>query len=106
MPGFETLQHREVGAHRLELAVHPARSLEHDAAELGGLRAAPAANEQRHAELRLELADLVGHVRLHGVQRVGRGRERAFLGDREQGLELAQLHVVLAPFRRPHGAIG
>ena len=37
-----------------------------------------------HAELVLELAHLLGHVRLHRVQRVGRGGERPLLGDRER----------------------
>ena len=30
VPGLETLQQREVGAHRFELALHPARPLEHE----------------------------------------------------------------------------
>ena len=31
-------------------------------------------------------------VRLHGVQRLGRGRERAVLGDGDEGCELAEVH--------------
>ena len=95
VPGFEPLQQREVGAHRLELAVHAAGALEHERAELGRLGAPAAAHEQRHAELGLELAHLVGHVRLHGRQRVGGGGERPLLGDREQRVEVSELHVTL-----------
>ena len=62
---------------------------------------APAAapGEQRDAELGLELADLVGHVRLHRAQRVGGGGERALLVDGDQRVEMAQLHGV--PFVGP-----
>ncbi len=90
--GVETLEQRDVGAHRFELALDATRTVEHQQAELGGLGAAPAAHEQRHPELGLELAHLVGHVRLHRRQRVGGGGERPFLGDGEQRLEVAELH--------------
>ena len=60
--------------------------VEHDPARTrSARRAAAAADEQLHAELGLELADLVGDVRLHRVQAVGGRGERALLGDREQG---------------------
>ena len=65
------------------------RALEDDEPELGGLGAPPAAHEHRNAELHLELPDLVGDVRLHGVERVGGGGERAFFGDGEEGVEVA-----------------
>ena len=94
---FETLQHGEVGSHRLQLALHTAPAFQHDRAELGGLRAAPPAHEQRDPELSLELADLVGDVRLHRVQSVGGGGERSFLRDREQRLEVPELHRASRP---------
>ena len=75
-------------SHRLELALHAPGPVEHDEPELGGLGTPPAAHQQRHAELVLELAHLVGHVRLHRRQRVGGGGERALLVDGEQGLEM------------------
>ncbi len=68
VPGVETLEQRDVGAHRFELPLHTTRTVEHQQTELGRLRTAPAAHEQWHAELGLQLAHLVGHVRLHGRQ--------------------------------------
>ena len=50
------------------------------------------------AELVLELADLLGDVRLDRAQGVGGGGERAFLGDGEQRVEMAELHL---PHRLP-----
>src|SRR4029079_16820958 len=38
--GIEALQQRDVGAHRLELAVDPSRAVEHEQAGLGWLRSA------------------------------------------------------------------
>ena len=58
-----------------------------------GHRAAPVPHEQLHAELGFELADVLGDVRLHRVEAVGGGGERAFFGDREQRLELADVHA-------------
>ena len=58
-----------------------------------GHRAPPAPHEQLHAELGLELADVLRDVRLHRVEAVGGGGEGAFLGDREQRFELAHVHV-------------
>ena len=92
VPGVETLEQRDVGAHRFELPLHPTRTVEHQQTEFGGLCTAPAAHEQRHPELGLELAHLVGHVRLHRRQCVGGGGERPFLGDGEQRLEVSELH--------------
>ena len=89
---LQALQRGDVLVEHLELAPDPAGVGEHDLARLGRGRARPAPGEQGDAELGLELADLLGHVRLHGPQEVrGRG-ERALLVDRDQGLEVAQLH--------------
>ena len=59
-----------------------------------GVAPRPAPGEQRDAELGLELADLLGDVRLHRAQRVGGRGERALLVDGDQRLEMAQLHDV------------
>ena len=64
-------------AQRLELAADAAGPLEHRLAELGRDGAPPAPHEELDAELGLELADLLGDVRLDGVEAVGGGRERA-----------------------------
>ena len=93
MTGLEPLQHREVLAERVELAADGARPVEDALAELRGHRAPPSPHEELHAELRFELLDVARHVRLHGVQPVGRGREGALLGHREQGFELSQVHA-------------
>ena len=75
--------------------------VEHPHAELGRHGAPAAPDEQLHAELGLELADVLGDVRLHRVQPVGGGGERAFLGDREQRLELAEVHCSSGPLPEP-----
>ena len=80
---------------RLDLAADRPGPLEHPHAELGGHRAPPAPHEELHAELGLELADVLGDVRLHRVEAVGGGGEGALLGHREQGLELAKVHAGL-----------
>src|SRR5205823_2836394 len=54
-------------------------------------------DQQRHPELAFELTDLLRDVRLHGVERVGRGRERALLVDRQQRLEVPELHRAVLP---------
>jgi hypothetical protein len=55
---------------------------------LGELQPPPRAREQRHAELRLEPADLLGHARLGHVQRLRGGAERAVL---RRSQEIGQL---------------
>ena len=44
------------------------------------------------AELLLQPGDVAGHVRLHREQGSGGGRERAVVGDRHEGGELADVH--------------
>ena len=92
MAGLEPLQHREVLAHRVELAAYGAGPFDHAHAELGRHGAPPAAHQQLHAELGLELVHVARDVRLHGVQAIGRRRERALLGNREQGLQMTNVH--------------
>ncbi len=90
---LEALEHRYVLVQRFDLAADGARPVEDAHAELGWRGAAPAAHEQLHAELALELTDVLGDVRLDRVQAVGGGRETAFLGDREERLELTKIHL-------------
>ena len=92
VPGLETLEHRQVLAERAELAADRPRPVEHAGPELGGHRSPPAPDEELYAQLRFQLLDVARHVGLHRVEAVGRRRERAFLGDREQRFELAQVH--------------
>ena len=89
---LEALQHREVLAQRLELAADRPGPVEDPDPEFGGHGAPPVAHEELHAELGFELVDMPGHVRLDCVEAVGGGGERPFFGNREQCLELAQVH--------------
>ena len=93
-PGAPAARRRPRGAAASSRRI-AAGVVEHDLPRLGRGRAGPAPGEERDAELGLELADLLGHVRLDRPQRVrGRG-ERPLLVDRDQGLEMAQLHCRL-----------
>jgi len=60
--------------------------------ELRWHRAPAAADEELHSQLGLQLVHVPGYVRLHRVQAVGGGRERALLRHREQRFELANVH--------------
>ena len=108
MPRAQSLQHREVGLHGLELTADPARPLEDRGAALGRHRSPPAANQQIGTELLFELADLLGHVRLNGRQHVGGGGEGALLGDGQQRVEVPEFHrlaplVARVPIREVDG---
>ena len=59
----------------------------------GQLHAAAVALEQRHAQLRLELADLLTQRRLGDVQTLGRTPEVRLLRDRDEVAEVAELHA-------------
>ena len=96
MTGLEPLQHRQVLVQRVDLAADRARPFDHAVAEFGGHRAPPVTDQELHAELGFELADVLGDVRLHRPQAVGGRGEAAFFGHREQGVELAYVHG-LAP---------
>ena len=90
--GLEALEHREVGPQVFELAADVAGPLEHERAELGRHGSPPAPAEEGDAQLLLELADLVGDVRLHRVEAIGGRGERPRVLDRQQRVEVAQLH--------------
>ena len=62
------------------------------AARLGQLEPAADAREQRHAELGLEPADLLGHARLGHEQALGGGGEGPVVGRGEEVRELLQRH--------------
>jgi hypothetical protein len=70
---------------RCPLGVAPALGRQRDAS------AGPL--EEHDAELRLELLDMRAHHRLRTMQPRRRAREAAALGDREEALEPAQVHV-------------
>ncbi len=94
MTRFETLQHRKVLVERLDLAANRPRPLDDPDPELRRDRSPPSADQQLNAQLRLELADVLRHVGLHGVEMVGGGRETARFGDGQERLELANVHIV------------
>ena len=89
---LEALEEREVDPHGLELAPDAAGPVEHHPAELGRGGPPPAPDEDGHAEFPLQLADLLGDVRLHRVEHIGRRRERPRLGDGQQGVEVPDFH--------------
>ena len=64
-------------------------------ADLGERHPPAGAREQRGAELALEAADLLAHRLLPHVQALRGAPEVPFLGDREDVLELPQLHARL-----------
>ena len=85
------VEHRvDVGPQRLELVLDATGPGHHDVALVG--QRAGRAVDQGGSQLRLEPGDVGGHVRLHGVQPAGGGRERSGLGDGGQGGELAEVH--------------
>ncbi len=61
----------------------------------GQLDAADAAGHQRDADLVLQIADLAAQRRLRRVQNLlGRDRQAARLGDRDEIAEMPQLHIL------------
>ena len=99
--GLEPLQHGEVAMQRVELAADRPRPLQHLHAELRGHRAPPIPHDELHAEVGFELAHVLGDVRLHRVEAIRGGGERALFGDRQQRLELPDVHAdVLRPADR------
>ena len=90
--GFEPAQHRDVLAECLDLAADAPGPVEHHGTELGCFGAPAVAHEQRNAQLILELAHDVGHIRLHGVEHIGSRGERPPLVDGEHRVEVAELH--------------
>jgi hypothetical protein len=75
---------------RFELGLDAPGPLDH---QLAGLGEAPGgAVDQRRAELALEVGDVGGDVRLHGVQGPGGSGEAVVVGDGGEGGELAEVH--------------
>ena len=83
-----TLGH--LGGDVVELAQDPPRPLDDPGAVVG--EPAVGAVDELGAELLLQAGDVAGDVRLHREQGAGGGRERAVVGDRDQGGELANVH--------------
>ena len=82
-----------------QLAVELVREGEHalgvaqdDPAAVGQLNTAPAAVDQRLADVTLERAHLLADGRLADAQRLRRGRERATLVDLGQRAQMADIH--------------
>ena len=82
---------RHVGGDVVELVQDPPGPLDDERALVG--EPAALAVDERDAELALEAGDVAGDVRLHGVQGAGGGGERAVVGDRDEGGELAEIHL-------------
>ena len=79
---------REVAHDRQEEAVHQASG--------GGRRhAVRAALEQLLMQFILELRDLHAERGLHDVQPLGRARDRAVLEERDEVLDLLEVHIVV-----------
>ena len=78
----------------ISLRIARARSITRTPNSVGTVPRRPP-DQQLHPQLGLELADVLGDVRLHRVQAVGGGREAARLGHGQQCLELAYVHIDL-----------
>ncbi len=85
----------DVGPDRVELGLHPTRP-RHDCGAFDREPPGLTVDEGR-VELALEVSDMGRDVRLHGVQRLRRARERAVLGHCDEGLELADVHDASVP---------
>ena len=83
-----TLGH--LGGDVVELAQDPPSTLDDPRAVVG--EATVGAVDELGAQLLLQAGDVAGHVGLHREQGSGGGRERAVVGDRDQGGELAHVH--------------
>ena len=76
----------------VRLVEHPAGLFEQRRARVGERDAALRAVEQAHAELVLELADLLAHGRLRHVQPLGSAAEVELLRDRYEVPQMAKFH--------------
>src|SRR3954463_14632469 len=72
-------------------AEQPAAACQQHLAGLGHRYAARAAFEQRAAEFALEVLDVPAECRLRDIERTGRSRESAALGDRDEITKLPQV---------------
>jgi hypothetical protein len=80
-----------LGGDVVELAQDPPSTLDDPGAVVG--EATVGAVDELGAQLLLEAGDVAGHVGLHREQGSGGCRERAVVGDRDQGGELAHVHA-------------
>jgi hypothetical protein len=97
--GHVVVERRDVGGDVVDLVQDASGPLD-DAVTLVGEHPVGAVDE-RDAELALELGDVARDVGLHRVERPGRGRERAVVGDGHDGGELSDVHAgnVTATYR-------
>jgi hypothetical protein len=81
----------------LGLAEHAPRLLEHGVAGVCQRDAPLGAVEEPHAELLLELPNLLAHGRLRDVQALRGPAEVQLLGDRDEVPDVAKLHAWVPP---------
>lgn len=82
---------RDVGSDVIEFVQDASCALDDPGPVLGQSTLGPI--DECDAEFLLQPGDVARHVRLHGVQRSGRSRERAVIGDRHERGELAHIHL-------------
>ncbi|OIQ75191.1 hypothetical protein GALL_431400 [mine drainage metagenome] len=83
---------RQLGG-ALQLLEQRARLRQQRGAGCGQLHAGASAQQQRHAEAGLERLDALRQRRLRQVQARRGAAEMAFVGDRDEGLQLADFHT-------------
>ena len=79
-------------ARQLRIGEHPPRLDQEDAAGLGQLDVAPAAQEQRDAEVVLELLDAPADMRLGDAELLGGMAKMQALGQRDESPDLLEFH--------------
>ena len=82
---------RHVGGDRVQLALDPPRPVDHRRALFGELTALTV--DEGGAELLLQPGDVAGDVGLHGEQRSRGGGERPVVGDGQERVQLAKIHL-------------
>ena len=91
--GLDPGERLQLGLRGVELGQRPARAGDEQLAGLRHRDAARRALDERHAELRLEAADLLRERRLRDVLARGGAREVALVGERDEIAQLAQIHA-------------
>ena len=85
------VEFRDVRGDRRHFGEDPPGALDDDVARLG--QGPGRAVDQLGGEFGLEAGDSVGNIGLDGPERLGGAGERAVIGDPDERLELANLHV-------------
>jgi hypothetical protein len=95
----------DVGLEGLDLVDDPPPAVQEHLAGGGEVHPPGGPVQQPHAELLLELADLLGQRRLGHVQALGGAAEVALLGHGDEVVELPDLHRGTWPFRSVGGVV-